>query len=115
MEAPLARRVRRLEVIALGLGAALVGTLVMGVSEPSPVALRASRFELIDKADRLRGLWRITDDGSAAFTLYGDDRRARVALYAAPSGASEVVVTSGSGIEHKLRIEADGRVSATGR
>lgn len=111
MRSTLPRRVRRLELLSIALGLALGGALLAGLAAPDPVTVRAARFEMVDGDGKVRGYWRITDDGSAAITLYDSDGRARVALYAAPSGASEVVASNGAGAEHKLRIEADGRAA----
>src|SRR5437667_402731 len=101
----LKRRIRRLELLACLLMAGCGAMTLTAFQSAAPKTIRAERFEMVDAQTRVRGNWRMTDDGTAAFTLYDGEGRSRVAMGAAPSGASEIAVSSASGAV----LEADGR------
>jgi hypothetical protein len=113
----LQRRVRRLELVLLASLAGCSAVVLGSADRIAPETVRAPRFEMLDEAGRVRGYWRVTDDGSSALTLYDAAGQARVALAASPSGASEIAVLTPTGANRRLRIEADGSapvVPATG-
>jgi hypothetical protein len=103
---PLLRR--RFELLACRLLASGATFALTACRSPAPTALRAERFEMVEASGRVRASWRMTDDGSPAFTLYDAEGKPRVLLAAAPSGASEVVVYNAAGASLRLRIEPDG-------
>ena len=74
----LERRVRRLERVNLGLAVALAatGVLLLTAASTRPEAVRATRFELVDDAGRVRAELRSTAEGTGLYVMdeEGTDR-----------------------------------------
>ncbi|TAJ15053.1 MAG: hypothetical protein EPO68_12560 [Planctomycetota bacterium] len=111
MNSDLIRRVRRLELLSLVACVALGATLLASMASPDPVTVRASRFEMLDADGRVRGYWRMTDDGSPAFSLYDADGSARFWMTVAPNGNSELCVKSAAGALFRLHVDGEGHVT----
>ena len=77
----------------------------------TPKTIRAERYEMVESQGRVRGYWRMSDEGSPCFTLYDAEGLWRAAMSASPSGGSERTLSNAAGVVLSTRIGADGRAS----